>query len=184
MRPLLAAAGTRPRVAVDAAPRRLIGAVAALLLAALATGVAGTPASAASGVFVRVSPSTVPVGKADGITGSCGEGVNEATVSSDAFDTKVTLHPENGVLSSTVVVRQTASPQGYTVTLTCPSGDTATTTLWVVADTTPSAGPATGGGGSAQRGGTLVAAGLAVLLCGGVVGIAAMRRRREPATPR
>jgi hypothetical protein len=181
MRPLLAAGSTRPRVPAHAVPRRLLGALAALALAGLGTVTAGTAAHAASGVFVTVNPSTVAVGKSVGITASCGEDVNDATVTSDAFDSKVTLTPMNGMLSATAAVPATTAPQGYTVTLTCASGNTATTTLWVVDNTAPSAGPATGGGGSAQRGGTLVAVGLAVLLCGGVVAVAAVRRRREPA---
>jgi len=189
MRPLAAAGSPRPRVPAHAAPRRRFAAVGALVLLALVlvastTLATGTAAQAASGVFVTVNPSTVAVGNSVGITGSCGENVNDATVSSDAFDSKVTLTPMNGTLSATAVVPTTTAPQGYTVTLTCASGNTATTTLWVVDNTTPSAAPATGGGGTAQRGGTLVAVGLAVLLCGGVVAVAAARRRREPVTPR
>ncbi len=132
-------------------PRRALAALVgttALLAAGLALA---TPAQAASGVWVSVNPSTITAGFQVGITGSCGENVNTASVSSGAFTSPVTLTPVNGVLSATAVVPTTTKAQGYNVTLSCASGNMATTTVWVVNNATPTKGPATGGGGATHR---------------------------------
>jgi hypothetical protein len=166
---------------LNATPRRVLTTLAgttALIAAALAIG---TPARAASGVWVSVNPSTITAGFEVGITGSCGENVNTASVASDAFTSPVSLTPVNGILSATTVISTTTKAQGYTVTLTCASGNTATTTLWVVNNATPTAGPATGGGATAHRGGTLLAGGLAALGGAVVLGLVGRLRRREPA---
>ncbi len=160
---------------------RVLRAVAALGLVVGAALAVATPAQAASGVWVTVNPSTVGAGLQVGITGSCGENVNTASVSSGAFTSPVTLTPVNGVLSATAVVPSTTKAQGYPVTLNCASGNAATSTLWVVNNTTPSKGPATGGGGSSHdTGSTLLAGGLAALLGAAALGIVARRRRRVP----
>jgi hypothetical protein len=117
------------------------------------------PAQAASGVWVQVNPSTITAGYQVAITGSCGENTNQGSVSSGAFTSPVAMTPANGVLSATVVVPTSKAAQGYTVTLKCASGNTATTTLWVVNMATPTKGPATGGGGMAGGGGTTMLAG-------------------------
>lgn len=148
-------------------------------LAALAGLVPAAPALATSGVWVAVNPSTITAGLQVGISGSCGENVNTATVSSGAFPSPVRLAPSNGLLSATTVVPLSTVAQGYTVTLSCASGNTATTTLWVVSNATPSHGPATGGGGTAHRGSEMLAAGFAALLGAGALGFANRRRRRE-----
>jgi len=159
--------------------RRALGAGAALAVAGLATLTVAAPAHAASGVWVSVNPSTITAGLQVGITGSCGENVNTASVSSGAFTSPVTLTPTNGILSATTVVPDTTKAQGYTVALSCASGNAASTTLWVVNNATPSQGPATGGGGTAHPGGTVLAAGIAALFGAVVVGFGARRRRRE-----
>ena len=155
--------------------RRILVAVAGAALGGL---LVAAPARAASGVWVQVNPSTITAGFQVAITGSCGENVNQANASSGAFTSPVAMTPANGVLSATVVVPASTAPQGYTVTLKCASGNTATTTLWVVNMATPTKGPATGGGGMAGGGGTtLLAGGIATLLAGGGLGVAALRRR-------
>lgn len=159
--------------------RRALGAGAALAVTGLATLTLAAPAHAASGVWVSVNPSTITAGLQVGITGSCGENVNTASVSSGAFTSPVTLTPTNGILSATTVVPATTKAQGYTVALSCASGNAASTTLWVVNNATPSQGPATGGGGTAHRGGTVLAAGIAALFGSVAVGFSARRRRRE-----
>ena len=148
-------------------------------LAALAVLAPAAPAGAASGVWVTVNPSTITAGLQVGISGSCGENVNTASVSSGAFTSPVSLTPMNGLLNATTVVPQSTRAQGYAVTLSCASGNTASTTLWVVSNATPSHGPATGGGGTAHRGSEMLAAGIAALLGAGALGVATRRRRRE-----
>jgi len=165
--------------AARGALRRALGAGAALAVAGLATLTVAAPARAASGVWVSVNPSTITAGLQVGITGSCGESVNTASVSSGAFAGPVTLTPTNGILSATTVVPQTTKAQGYNVALSCASGNAASTTLWVVNNATPSQGPATGGGGTAHPGGTALVAGIAALFGALVVGFSARRRRRE-----
>jgi hypothetical protein len=153
-----------------------VAAVVGLVFGSLALT---APASAASGVWVSVNPSTITAGFQVSITGSCGDNTNQASVSSGAFTSPVALTPYGGSLSATAVVPSTTRAQGYTVTLKCASGNTATTTLWVISMATPTKGPNTGGGGMAGTGSaTMLAGGLTVLVAGGSLGAVALRRRR------
>jgi hypothetical protein len=156
---------------------------AGIALGGLVAAAPAGPASAASGVWVQVNPSTITAGYQVTITGSCGENTNQAKVSSGGFTSPVAMTPSNGVLAATVVVPTSTKAQGYTVTLQCASTNNATTTLWVVNMATPTKGPATGGGGMAGGGTTLLAGGLAPLVAGGGLGVLALRRRRVPGAP-
>lgn len=131
-----------------AGPARMIG---ALVTAAALSGVAGCADAVANSasVWVSVSPATVNAGAQTQVTASCGENVNEATVSSIAFGSR-TLQPVGGVLATTVTVSPETAPGTYGVRLACATGSQATTTLTVIGGGgSPSAkvpGPDTGGG--------------------------------------
>lgn len=127
---------------------RIIG---ALVAAAALSGVAGCADAVANsaGVWVSVSPTTVQAGAQTQVTASCGENVNEATVSSIAFGSH-TLQPIGGVLATTATISPETAPGTYGVRLACKTGSQATTTLTVLGGgASPSAkvpGPNTGGG--------------------------------------
>jgi hypothetical protein len=125
---------------------RVIG---ALVTAAALSGVAGCADAVANsaGVWVSVSPATVNAGAQTQVTASCGENVNEATVSSIAFGSH-TLQPVGGVLATTVTVSPETAPGTYGVRLACATGSQAMTTLTVIGGTPSSKvpGPNTGGG--------------------------------------
>lgn len=108
----------------------------------------------ASGVWVRVSPTTVTAGYQTQIQASCGENANAATVSSPVFGS-VTLQPVGGVLGTTVTVPVTTQKGTYDVRLACPTGSAATTTLTVLSaghQARGMHGPNTGGGFLANGG--------------------------------
>jgi len=123
--------------------------IAALVTAAALSGVAGCADAVANsaGVWVSVSPATVNAGAQTQVTASCGENVNEATVSSIAFGSH-TLQPVGGVLATTVTVSPETAPGTYGVRLACATGSQAMTTLTVIGGTPSSKvpGPNTGGG--------------------------------------
>jgi hypothetical protein len=125
--------------------------VGALVAAAALSGVAGCADAVANSasVWVSVSPATVSAGAQTQVTASCGENVNEATVSSIAFGSH-TLQPVGGVLATTATISPETAPGTYGVRLACATGSQATTTLTVIGgSTSPSAkvpGPNTGGG--------------------------------------
>ena len=163
----------------------LIGGV---LLAALWAGQHPQPAQAAS-VWIQVKPSSVLAGYQVTITASCQDNTNPATVKSTVFGT-VTLTPYNGILSATVAVPATARAGGYDVTLSCKTGSSAITTLWIIEATESEplpvygSGPHTGGGflanGSDDSGALLT--GSALLLASGAalaVGLGVLSARRE-----
>jgi hypothetical protein len=181
------------------------GALGGLVL----TGPAG-PATAAPSASVTVNPATASPGSQVTVTGNCGDGVAQATVASAAFPNPVTLAPAGGVLTGTATIPVGTVAQGYSVTLTCPGGATATTTLWVVsvaasiqataspspspsaspspslsaAAILPSQGPATGAGGMAGTGAWLILiGGLTALLAGGGMGLLALAGRSADARP-
>ncbi|MER7169451.1 hypothetical protein ABT336_25755 [Micromonospora sp. NPDC000207] len=143
-------------------------------------------------VFVEVSPSLVQPGYLVGIRASCHDNSWPATVWSDAFG-KVTVHPQNGVLTASPMVSTRTRPGNYRVKLECRTGETATTTLQVVKKHPPtpppthrpthrpSHGPATGFGGTAgpSAGDLLVPGGLALTLAGMVAGVLTLRRQRR-----
>ncbi|HET6211345.1 MAG TPA: hypothetical protein VFE14_00590 [Micromonosporaceae bacterium] len=147
----------------------------------------GIPAHAAD-LWVEVNPSTIQAGFSISIRASCGDNVNPAKVKSDAFGEQ-TMLPNNGFLYATVSVPENKKPKGYTVTLSCPNGSSATTTLFVLGMDQPSKGPHTGGGGLANGAGGGLAGGAPVMLAGGLtvlglgtaLGLVALRRRRTPA---
>jgi hypothetical protein len=127
---------------------RMIGALVTILALSGVAGCADAVANSA-GVWVSVSPATVNAGAQTQVTASCGENVNEATVSSIAFGSH-TLQPVGGVLATTATISPETAPGTYGVRLACATGSQATTTLTVIGGTaSPSGkvpGPNTGGG--------------------------------------
>ncbi|GHJ45498.1 hypothetical protein Cs7R123_28400 [Catellatospora sp. TT07R-123] len=155
---------------------RVAASAAALALAGLSA-----PAPAyAEGVFVEVNPSTIQAGFQVAIRASCGDALNNAKVHSEAFGT-VTVEPANAYLIAAATVPENKPPRGYSVKLTCPSRQTATTTLWVVGEHSSNHGPNTGGGFLAgDDGSTLIGAGAAAVGLGAGVALLARRRRTLP----
>jgi hypothetical protein len=151
--------------------------------AALAVAALAAPAPAhAEGVFVEVNPSTIQAGFQVAIRASCGDVLNNATVHSEAFGT-VTVEPANSHLVAAATVPEDKRPGGYNVKLTCPSRQTATTTLWVVNHESPQQGPNTGGGALADNGSTMIGAGAAAVGLGVGLLLLMRRRGRTPLTP-
>ncbi|GAA1372579.1 hypothetical protein [Catellatospora chokoriensis] len=158
---------------------RVAAGAVALVVAALT---APAPAHA-EGVFVEVNPSTIQAGFQVAIRASCGDALNNAKVHSEAFGT-VTVEPVNVYLIAAATVPENKKAGGYNVKLTCPSRQTATTTLWVVNHDSPSRGPNTGGGALAGDGGaTLIGAGATAMGLGLGVLLLSRRRGRSPLTP-
>lgn len=155
-------------------------AVGAALLAGTATLLAGPLPAHADTVFIEVIPSTVMAGSSVSIRASCGTSLEPSNATSAAFGT-VTLIAQNNFLVGTVTVPPSKAAAGYSVRLSCMTGDRSTTTLWVVSGTPPpTLGPNTGGGYLARRGpgGTLlIAGGLLAVGVGGVLAAWAVRRR-------
>jgi hypothetical protein len=142
-------------------------------------------------VWIQVKPSSVMAGYQVTITASCQDNTNPATVKSTVFGT-VTVQPYNGILSATVTVPATTRVGGYDVTLTCATGSSAITTLWVIEATESEplpvygSGPHTGGGFLARGDGDGAAllTGSAILLVAGgalatVIGVTTSRRARR-----
>lgn len=161
-----------------------VAAAGAVLLATGATVLLGpAPAAHADTVFIEVNPSTILAGYQVALRGSCGANPNPAKANSKAFGT-VTLNPEKGFLLGDATIPSNTKPAGYSVRLTCASGSTATTTLWVIsASSKPTKGPNTGGGFLAGQGGggtgtAMIASGLAAVGAGGALAVWAARRRR------
>jgi multidrug efflux pump subunit AcrB len=150
--------------------------VSGLFLAALV--LPGTPALAAS-VFVETNPSTARAGDEVGVRASCTDNLKAATVVAGPIG-KLTVAPRYGFLTTTAKVPTTTRPGDYTVSLTCPDGKTAKSTLHVVAKVEPVRGPATGGGGTApgRFSPVLIAGGLASVAAGVVLAVFSARRRR------
>jgi hypothetical protein len=131
-------------------------------------------------VFVRVTPDTVQADYLVGIDASCGDdNRRSASVESAAFG-KITVRPQDGLLTAAATVPADRRPDSYRVHLTCRNGRTATTTLRVVSKTRPSRGPATGFGGTAGGGpwpAILIAGGLLAIVTGAGLGVVTLRRR-------
>ena len=124
--------------------RMLLG----VTLLALAGGCTQANASNRSAVWVEVSPSTVQAGELVAIRAACAGDSQSGTVRSAAFGT-VTVTPKMGYLSAEVQVPPNAAVGQHDVKVTCPDGQTATTSLTIVAPTPtsqPTVGPHTGGG--------------------------------------
>lgn len=160
--------------------------ITAMSLAAFAIIAAAPAASAAAAqgapgsVYIEVNPNTIQAGYQVGLRASCGENVNQATVSSRAFS-DVTLRPQSGsnMMTASAMVPPDTRPGEYRADLRCANGDTASAELFVLDMARPTAGPPTGGGGTA---GAAIAAPL--LLGGGALALAVgvgMLLRRRPA---
>jgi hypothetical protein len=136
------------------------------------------PAYAAT-VFVETNPSTARAGDEIGVRASCTDNLQPATVTADPLGT-VTVCPSFGFLTATTRVPADTRPADYRVTLRCPDGQTATSTLHVVAKVEPSQGPATGGGGTApgRSAPMLIGGGLGAIAAGLVLAVVSVRRRR------
>ena len=152
-------------------------------MAALALGLAvlfltGSPASAES-VFVETTPSTARAGDEIGVRASCTDNLKSATVTSPPLG-KVTVAPRYGFLTTTTKLPANTRIGDYTVSLTCPDGRKATSTLHVVAKVEPSRGPATGGGGTApgRSSPALIGGGLTAIVAGVALAVVSLRRRR------
>lgn len=145
---------------------------------ALTAGVAA-PAHAAATPFVELNPSTVPAGESVSVRASCDDSLEPATVTGEAFGT-VTVKPEFGFLTANVRVPADTEPANYWITLKCPNGGSARTTLHVVEKVEPNRGPATGGGGTAgdPTAYILIVTGLTGIAAGAALGVLALRRRR------
>jgi hypothetical protein len=154
---------------------------AALAALALAVPVALIDDSAAhaAAVFVETNPSTARAGDEIGIRASCDDNLKAATVTTDPIGA-IIVSPRYGFLTATARVPATTDPGDYAVTLECPDGKTAKSTLHVVLKVEPTRGPATGGGGMAQGGSApyLIGGGLAAMAAGVALSVAAARRRR------
>ncbi|WP_436522841.1 hypothetical protein [Actinoplanes sp. HUAS TT8] len=151
---------------------------AVLLLPALALPVSA--AHAAATVFIELNPSTVRAGDEVSLRASCEDTLKAATVTADPIGS-VPVAPDFGFLTATAEVPAGQPAGDYKVTLRCPDGKTASTTMHVLAKVEPSRGPATGGGGTApeRTAPLLVGGGLAAMVAAaGLVLVAA--RRRSP----
>jgi hypothetical protein len=155
--------------------------------AAIGASVLAAPAPAlADGEYLRITPSTIQAGFQVEIEAYCGDNVNPATVTSDAFGV-VTITPQANTQTGKVVHRGTATiptdkkAQAYRVRLTCPSQQTATTTLHVVGYNVPSTGPKTGGGAMAATGlqstHAMIGTGAAIAGAGALLLVFVNRRR-------
>jgi hypothetical protein len=158
--------------------RRPRNSLAALVLASLGVLLTAAPAYA-QGESIQLTPSTVDAGYLVGIRANCGDNRMAATVESRAFAKKVTVQPQNGVLTAAATVPENTAAQAYRVELTCPNGRHADATLNVVRGGRPTRGPATGFGGTADEhpGGLLITGGLAAMLAGAALGVLTRRRR-------
>jgi hypothetical protein len=155
--------------------------------AAIGAAVLAAPVPAfADGEYLRITPSTIQAGFQVEIEAYCGDNVNPATVTSDAFGV-VTITPQTNTTNGKTTHRGTATiptdkkAQAYRVRLTCPSQQTATTTLNVVNYNLPSTGPKTGGGAlaaaSKQTTSMLIGAGATAAGAGALLLFVARRRR-------
>lgn len=157
---------------------RIPAAVAALVIGLPVLLVDAAPARAAA-VFVELNPSTVPTGDEVGVRASCDDNLQAATVTADPVGT-IQVKPSFGFLTATTRIPKTTRPGDYRVSLRCPDGQTATSTLHVVARVRPSRGPATGGGGTApgRQAPMLIGGGVAAIAAGLVLAAVSLRRRR------
>jgi hypothetical protein len=153
-------------------------ALTALALAVPIVLIDVSPAQAA-GVFVEVNPSTVRAGDQIGIRASCDDNLKAATVTADPTGA-IVVSPRYGFLTATARVPESTDAGDYEVSLKCPDGKTAKSTLHVVVKVEPVRGPATGGGGTApgRPAPFLIGGGLVALAAGLALSVVATRRRR------
>lgn len=160
--------------------RRASG-LAALLLALGGVLVGAAPAVAGD-TSLNLTPETVQAGYVVGLEADCTDNSKSATVESDAFGT-VTVQPQGDRLTGEALVPATTAAGEYPVKLNCTGTEFAMDSLTVVSAVQPTRGPATGFGGTAGGGGTLLlTGGIAAILVGAAVGLAAMRRRAGTGT--
>lgn len=152
---------------------------------AIGVAVVAAPIPAyADGEYLRVTPSTIQAGFQVEIDAFCGDTVNPARVESEAFGV-VTITPQTDSRTGKVTHRGTATipndkkAKAYPVKLSCPSNQTATTTLHVVGFNLRSRGPHTGGGALANSNGgnMMIGVGSAVAGAGALLFVIARRRR-------
>ncbi|BCJ44875.1 hypothetical protein GCM10010168_16880 [Actinoplanes ianthinogenes] len=157
---------------------RWIGSAAAAAMILAATLFPASAAQAAA-VFLELNPSTVRAGDQVSVRASCEDNLKPATVTVVEIG-PIRAKPDFGFLTATAKVPGDTPAGDYKATLQCPSGQTATATLHVVAKVEPSRGPATGGGGTAPErvAPLLVGGGLVVMLAGLALAGLAIRRRR------
>lgn len=161
--------------------RALLGVIALALLTTVLY--AGKPAAAESAIFVTVSPNPARAGFGIQLAGNCGPNVTSAKVSSAAFPSPVTLTPRSGVLRTFSVVPSRTPPRSYPVVMSCPNGETASTSLVVTHSNsttaaTTMAGPQTGAGGSRDPNHSALVVGVGIILVAGLLAWWAYRRRR------
>jgi hypothetical protein len=161
-----------------------------LLFGLLAACTRGEPAHAA-GAWVEVTPSPVAAGSTVSVRATCVNDTSSAKVASTAFGTVTVRSSAGSVLAAQVRVPSKTREGTYQVTLTCPNGSTASTTVLVLSSSQPdmSTGPHTGGGflATGGAGGTsggaadvwLWGAGIALTLAV-AVGLQSRRRARAP----
>jgi hypothetical protein len=126
--------------------------VAATAVAMTVTTVLPAAAAARGAeVFVEVTPSTVQAGDQVEIQASCDGNDKQANVRSDAFG-RVSVSPNNGLLTGTATVPERKPAGTFDVVLTCRNNATANTTITVVTMSKATRGPATGAGGTAGGG--------------------------------
>jgi hypothetical protein len=156
----------------------VLAAAAALGLGLPVLFLDAAPARAAS-IFVETNPSTARPGDEVGLRASCTDNLTPASVAGSPFGT-VTVQPRYGFLTATTHLATTTRVGDYRVTLKCPDGKTATSTLHVVALIEPTRGPATGGGGEApgRSAPMLIGGGLTAIVAGLTLAVSALRRRR------
>jgi hypothetical protein len=158
-----------------------------LTIAATAGAVlfAGALPAQAQGEFIRLIPNTVRPGGNVTIEANCVNNTQPADVSSRAFG-RVQVLPQagTGLLSAVVTIPRDTMPSQFQVMLRCPSGATATTSLFVIDGAVPTQGPAAGGGGLADSGdtggsgGAIISGGLVALAAAAALGLLTTRRRR------
>lgn len=146
---------------------------AVLFLPALAL-----PAQAAATVYVELNPSTVRAGDEVSLRASCDDNLKAATVTADPIGS-VPVEPGFGFLTANAKVPADQRAGDYKVTLRCPDGKTASTTMHVLARIEPSRGPATGGGGTApeRTAPLLIGGGLAVMTAAAALALVSARRQ-------
>jgi hypothetical protein len=159
--------------------RTSVPAALAALVLGLSTAVAGAAPAHAAAVFLEANPDTVRAGDQVGLRASCTDNLKDAVVTGAPLG-RVTVRPNVAFLTATIRVPRTADPGEYRLTLTCPDGPSATTTLYVVARVEPARGPATGGGGAApgRTAPLMIGGGLTAIAAGLVLAVVSLRRRR------
>jgi hypothetical protein len=164
---------------VLSARERQEGGLKMLLAAVLFLPALALSAQAAPAVFVEANPSTVRAGDEFSLRASCDDNLKAATVTADPIGS-VPVEPEFGFLTATVKVPAGQRAGDYRLTLRCPDGKTASTTLHVLARVEPSRGPATGGGGTAPDGTArlLIGGGLTALTAAAALAVMSARRRQ------